>query len=86
MRKMRKHFKAFKTSVFVQERVDNAYTKSNSCAHVLSCSVTFNGLLCRTGLCKKESQSLNNLVVNGALYAIVISVPDIGVIYLWPWV
>ena len=49
-----------RTNTLFQERVkdDNA-TKSNPCAHVLSCSATFNDLLCR-GLCKKESQSLNN--------------------------
>ena len=67
--------------------------KSNPCAYVLDCSATFNDLLCR-GLRKKESQSLNNyyslsvsrFLLDGALYAIAISVLDIGVIYLWPWV
>ena len=44
---------------FRKESKTTTLTKSNPCAHVLSCSATFNDLLCR-GLCKKESQSLNN--------------------------
>ena len=44
---------------FRKESKTTTLTISNPCAHVLSCSATFNDLLYR-GLCKKESQSLNN--------------------------
>ena len=43
---------------FRKESKTITLTKSNPCARVLSCSATFNDLLCR-GLCNKESQSLN---------------------------
>ena len=44
---------------FRKESKTTTIAKSNPCAHVLSCSATFNDLLCR-GVCKKEGRSLNN--------------------------
>ena len=43
---------------FRKESKTITLTKSNPCAQFLSCSATFNNLLCR-GFCKMESQSLH---------------------------
>ena len=71
---------------FRKESKTITLTKSNPCTHVLSCSAKFNDLLCH-GLCmqegKTESQSFS---LDRALYVIAISVLDMGVMYLWPWV
>ena len=48
---------------FRKESKTITLTKSNPCAHVSSCSATFNNLLCR-GFCKKESQSLHVIIID----------------------